>query len=114
MIRMKKLLVLVALILSGCTSPDASGVKVIVGAKLIAAPGREPVEYSVVIVENGKITAAGPQASTPVPKGSAITRGIGMTVEPEPGGDPIEPGRAANLILKGATERKMHNGEWVR
>jgi hypothetical protein len=37
-----------------------------------------------------------------------------MTVEPEPGGDPIEPGRPANLILKGATERKMHNGEWIQ
>jgi hypothetical protein len=32
----------------------------------------------------------------------------------EPDGDSIEPGHAANLILKGATERKMHNGEWVQ
>jgi hypothetical protein len=110
---MKKLAVLIAITLAACTSPDASGVKVIVGAKLIAAPGREPIDYSVVIIENGKITAAGPQSSTPVPKGSAITRGIGMTIEPDPGGDPIEPGRSANLILKGATERKMHNGEWI-
>ena len=45
--------------------------------------------------------------------GSAITRGIGMTIEPEPGSGPIEPGRAANLVLKGANERKMHDGEWV-
>jgi hypothetical protein len=35
-----------------------------------------------------------------------------MTIEPD--GDSIEPGHAANLILKGATERKMHNGEWVQ
>jgi hypothetical protein len=111
---MKKLALLIALTLAACTAPDASGVKVIVGAKLIAAPGREPIDYSVVIIENGKITAAGPQSSTPVPKGSAITRGLGMTIEPEPGGDPIEPGRPANLILKGATERKMHNGEWIK
>ena len=111
---MKKLFLFIAIALAGCTAPDASGVKVIVGAKLIAAPGREPIDYSVVIVEGGKITAAGPQSSTPVPKGSAITRGIGMTVEPEPGGDPIESGRPANLILKGASARKMHNGEWVQ
>ena len=110
---MNKLVFLIAIGLAACTSPDASGVKVIVGAKL-ANPGREPIEYSVVVIEAGKIIAAGPQSSTPVPKGSAITRGIGMTIEPEPGGDPIEAGRAANLILKGANERKMHHGEWLQ
>jgi hypothetical protein len=109
---MKKLLLLLAIALAACTSPDASGVKAIVGARL-ANPGRASIDYSVVIVEGGKITAAGPQSSTPVPKGSAITRGIGMTIEPEPGGNPIEPGRPANLILKGASERKMHNGKWI-
>ena len=108
---MKKLALLAVLALAACTSP--SGVKVIVGARLVN-PGREPIDYSVVIIENGKITAAGPQSSTPVPKGSAITRGIGMTIEPEPGGNPIEPGSAANLILKGATDRKMHDGEWAQ
>jgi len=108
---MKKFLIIAALSLAACTPPEASGVKVIVGAKLIAAPGREPIEYSVVVIEGGKITAAGPQATTPVPKGSEITRGIGMTIEPD--GDSIDPGHPANLILKGATERKMHNGEWM-
>jgi hypothetical protein len=99
---MKKLLLLSAMIVAGCSSP--SGVKVIVGAKLGS------IDYSVVVIENGKITAAGPQSQVPVPKGSEITRGIGMTIEPD--GDSIEPGHPANLILKGATERKMHNGEW--
>jgi cytosine/adenosine deaminase-related metal-dependent hydrolase len=103
---MKKLLLLAGLALAGCTSPDASGVKVIVGAKLGA------IDYSVVVIENGKITAAGPQSQVPVPKGSEITRGIGMTIEPD--GGSLEPGSAANLILKGATERKMHDGEWVQ
>ena len=102
---MKRLLLLAAMALGGCSSPDASGVKVIVGAKLGA------IDYSVVVIENGKITAAGAQSQVPVPKGSAITRGIGMTIEPD--GGPIEPGQPANLILKGATERKMHNGEWI-
>jgi hypothetical protein len=102
---MRSLLIVAALALAACTSPDASGVKVIVGAKLGA------IDYSVVVIENGKITAAGPQSQVPVPKGSAITRGIGMTIEPD--GGSIEPGQPANLILKGPTERKMHNGEWV-
>ena len=109
---MKKLIALAALSLAACTSPSESGIKVIVGAKL-ANPGRDPIDYSVVVIEGGNITAAGPQSAVPVPKGSAITRGIGMTLEPEPGGDPIEPGRPANLILKGPTERKMHAGQWV-
>jgi len=100
---MKRLLPFI-LALAGCTSP--SGVKVIVGAKLGS------IDYSVVVIENGKITAAGPQSQIPVPKGSTITSGIGMTIEPD--GDSIEPGRPANLILKGAaTTRKMHNGEWL-
>jgi hypothetical protein len=103
---MKKLLIVAALALASCTSPDASGIKVIVGAKLGA------IDYSVVVIENGKITAAGPQSQVPVPKGSTITRGIGMTIEPD--GDSIEPGQPANLILKGSTERRMHNGEWVQ
>ncbi|HEV1288166.1 MAG TPA: hypothetical protein VNU44_22775 [Bryobacteraceae bacterium] len=102
---MKRLLLLSLMALAACTSPDASGVKVIVGAKLGA------IDYSVVVIENGKITAAGPQSQVPVPKGSAITRGIGMIIEPD--GGSIEPGHPANLILKGSTERKMHNGEWV-
>jgi hypothetical protein len=110
---MKMLILLAALSLAACTSPEASGIKVIVGARL-ENPGRQPIDYSVIVIEGGKITAAGPQASTPVPKGSVITRGIGMTVEPIPGGDPIEPGRPANLILKGPIDRKMRAGEWIQ
>ena len=74
-----------ALALTACTSPQESGVKVIVGAKLIAAPGAAPIEYSVVIVDGSRFRAAGPQRSTPVPKGAEMTRGIGMIVEPAPG-----------------------------
>lgn len=110
---MKKLLLLALLPFAACTMPDNSGVKVIVGAKLVS-PGRAPVDYSIVVIENGKFTAVGPQSQVPVPKGSAITRGLGMTIEPEPGGEPIEAGKPANLILKGETERRMHNGEWVQ
>jgi hypothetical protein len=107
-------LVLCAFLLSACTHPQDSGVKVIVGAKLENGQGRTPLDYSVVIVADGKIQAAGPQSSTPVPNGAVMIRGLGMTLEPIPGGDPIEPGRPANLVLKGATERVMHNGEWVQ
>jgi hypothetical protein len=110
----KVLLVLAVVVLAACVSPEESGVKVIVGAKLIQAPGRAPVDYSVVVIEKGKFRDVGPQQSTPVPKGAEMTRGIGMTIEPLPGGNPIEIGQPANLILKGPSDRIMKAGEWVQ
>jgi hypothetical protein len=106
---------LVALLIA-CTPPQESGVKVIVGAKLIAAPGAAPIEYSVVVVEGGKFREVGPQSSTPVPKGAEMTRGLGMIVESATGGGAIAAGKPADLILKDektSAERMMHNGEWV-
>jgi hypothetical protein len=100
------LVILCAAALTACVSPQESGVKVIVGAKLGA------VDYSVVVIANGKFQAVGPQATTPVPKGAEITSGLGMTIEPVPGGQ-IEVGQPANLMLKGGTERIMRNGEWA-
>jgi hypothetical protein len=117
--------VLVAMLAAGilgtvaCAPEQPSGVKVIVGARLIAAPGRAPIDYSVVVIDGGKFLAVGPQSSTPVPKGAEMFRGIGMTIEPAPGSGPIEPGQPANLVMKGSpekglTDRVMRNGEWVR
>ena len=96
------------LMLIACISPQESGVKVIVGARL------GNLEYSVVVIADGKFRAVGSQASTPVPKGAEITRGLGMTIEPLPGGVPIEPGQPADLILKGDAERIMRRGEWIK
>jgi hypothetical protein len=107
---------LVALLIA-CTPPQESGVKVIVGAKLIAAPGAAPIEYSVVVVEGGKFREVGPQSSTPVPKGGEMTRGLGMIIQPAPGGGAIAAGKPADLILKDektSAERVMHKGEWGR
>jgi len=99
-------------LLAGCTSAKDSGVKAIVGARL--ERGSTPaIEHSVVVIAEGKIRAAGTQAAVPVPKGSEITSGLGMTIEPVPGGEPIEAGRPANLVLKGSKDRYMRNGEWV-
>ena len=106
---------LALLSLAGCTDPKESGVQVIVGAHLDKIPGRDAIEYSVVVIADGKFRAVGPQSAVPVPKGSTIVRGLGMTISPTPGGDPVEPGRAANLILEGGgTRREMRNGEWVQ
>ena len=108
---MKHFLPILLLTMTACTRPEASGIKAIVGAKLIAAPGRASVDFSVIVIDGANITAAGPQSSTPVPKGSQITSGLGMTVEPLPGNS-IEPGHPADLILKGKSDKKMLHGEW--
>ena len=111
---MKRIVLLLLVVLTGCVSPEESGVKVIVGAKLIAFPGRPPIDYSVVVIEKGRFRDVGPQSSTPVPKGAELTRGLGMTIEALPGGSPIEIGKPADLVLKGSTDRVMKAGEWVR
>ncbi len=110
---MIRFLVCLAVFLTACTSSKDSGVKVIVGARLESGANHPPIEYSVVIIADGKIRAAGTQAAVPVPKGSEITSGMGMTIKPVPGGDPVEAGRPANLVLKGPTTKVMRNGEWI-
>jgi hypothetical protein len=96
------------LMLVGCSAPEPSGVKAIVGARLSPA-----VEYSVVVVAEGKIRAAGPQSTTPVPKGAEITDGKGRVLS-----GAIEVGQPADLELRnastGAVEAVMRRGEWVK
>ena len=111
--RMKRRLLLLTILLAGCASKESATVKAIVGAKLIAAPGRAPVEYSVIVVEGGKFREVGPQSSTPVPKDAQLIEGRGMTVTPVDSANPIEAGQPANLVLNGASSRTMRNGEWV-
>jgi hypothetical protein len=107
-------LVVSAAALCACTPPQESGVKVIVGARLKPGAGREGIDYSVVVIADGKFRAVGSQSATPVPKGSEITRGLGMTVHGISADEPIEAGRAANLVLEGGGERReMRNGNWV-
>ncbi len=104
------LLLVSALTLAGCL-PETAPVKTIIGAKLIDGTGRPPVDYSIVVIEAGRIKAAGSQTMVPVPKTGENINGLGMTLEPAPG-NTIEPGRPADLVLKGATERRMKAGEW--
>jgi hypothetical protein len=105
------LLLLVVLTLSACTSPRDSGVKVIVGARLDGPPA---MEHSVIVIASGKIQAIGTQAAVPVPKGSEVISGLGMSVEPLPGDGPLKESGPADLVLKGAASRIMKNGEWVQ
>jgi cytosine/adenosine deaminase-related metal-dependent hydrolase len=111
-------LLLCAVLLVGCTRPGESGVKAIVGAKLERGAGMPVLEYSVVVIAGGKFRAVGPQSSIPVPKDAEIVRGTGKIIEPDSGGDPIEAGKPANLVMRdaatGSVESTMHNGDWIQ
>ena len=49
--------------------PVAGRTFALTGARLIDGTGRAPIDDAVVIVRDGRIAAAGPRASTPVPAG---------------------------------------------
>ena len=63
---------------AGTTRP----VVAIVGGRLIDGTGRPPVENSVVVLREGKIAAAGPANSTPVPEGAQVVDAHGKSVMP--------------------------------
>ena len=106
------------LTLAACTSPQESGIKVIVGAQLQATPDAAPIPFSVVVIANDKFLAAGPQADVPVPKGADILRGTGKIIKPASASGRIAAGEPADLVLQnadsGSIEMTMHNGQWVR
>ncbi|MCU1331702.1 MAG: amidohydrolase [Candidatus Angelobacter sp.] len=70
-----------AKVAAGFTAQTAS-VTAIVGGRLIDGTGRRAIENAVVILKDGKIAAAGPAASTPVPDGAQVLDARGKSVLP--------------------------------
>jgi len=60
----------------------APGTVAIVGARLIDGTGADPIEDSVVVIQDARIQAAGPRSSTPVPEGAEVVDGAGKTIMP--------------------------------
>ncbi len=115
---MKYLALGFALLLAGCTEPATEhGLKAIVGGSLEIVPGVTPIEYSVIVIAQGKIQMLGPQAMVPVPKGAETISAKGQRILPSPDDAKLLPGEPANLklidVASGAT-KVMKNGEWVR
>jgi hypothetical protein len=109
----------VVLAMAGCSGPaDSGGGLAIVGARLEPSLDAEPIPFSVVVVREGKIAAAGPQASTPVPKGAETMQGAGKVIQPSPYTATIAVGEPANLLLRdaesGTPERIMQDGNWIQ
>ena len=61
---------------------EQKGPLAIVGATLVDGTGRSAVADSTVVVENGRIVAAGPRASVTVPKGATVFDAKGKTLLP--------------------------------
>ncbi|MFN0084383.1 MAG: amidohydrolase family protein [Blastocatellia bacterium] len=61
-------------------SPDAA--TAIIGATLIDGRGGPPVTDAVVLVRGARIIAAGPRASTPLPRGAAVIAANGLFLLP--------------------------------
>lgn len=102
-----------ALLLAACSQPESASVQVLIGGTLLDGKGGT-VDRPIIVVENGKIAAVGPQAHTPVPRGSRKTDTAGFTIRPEKG-KTVEPGQPANLEIidhAGAVSRKMIGGVW--
>lgn len=78
MLRVRYLVLLPAFTSSLTAQPPTA----IVGAKLIDGAGGPPVENSVVIIENGRIRAAGPRAQVTMPANSVRVDGTGKVIIP--------------------------------
>lgn len=63
-------------------SSEPAAVTAIMGGLLIDGTGRPPVEDSVVLLRGGKIVAAGPAASVPIPRGAEFVDAKGKSVLP--------------------------------
>lgn len=61
---------------------QGAAVTAITGATLIDGTGGPPLSDSVVLTSGGRITAAGPRASTPIPAGATIINGAGKFIVP--------------------------------
>jgi imidazolonepropionase-like amidohydrolase len=68
--------------IASITRPIAEGSIALVGATLVDATGAPAVPNATVVVQNGRITAAGPGASTPVPADARRVNVAGKTIVP--------------------------------
>jgi imidazolonepropionase-like amidohydrolase len=62
--------------------PQETGTFAIAGATLVDATGAPPLPDAVVIVRDARIVAAGPRATTPIPRGIAVIEAKGETLLP--------------------------------
>ncbi|MEP6716450.1 MAG: hypothetical protein ABJC09_12845 [Terriglobia bacterium] len=84
-----------AWILSGCQTGD---VKVLIGGTAIVAPGAQPIEDSVIVVERNRIRAVGMRKDIPIPQDSQRSDLTGKWIVPAEGAR-LAPGEPANYRI---------------
>ncbi len=62
--------------------PERTGSYAIAGATLVDGTGAKPVQDSVVLIQNGRIAAAGPRTSVKLPRGTRVVEAQGQTLLP--------------------------------
>jgi imidazolonepropionase-like amidohydrolase len=77
-----RLLGALLLVLSAGSSAWAQELKAIVGASVVDLDGREPLRDAVVVIEDARIKAVGPSATTEVPRGAEVIRADGAFLIP--------------------------------
>jgi imidazolonepropionase-like amidohydrolase len=81
---MRSVIVCICLCVAASTLVTTQGnlVSAITGATLIDGNGGPPIADSVVVIANGRITAAGSKSSTTIPSGATIVNGAGKFIVP--------------------------------
>ncbi|MEJ7607903.1 MAG: hypothetical protein WKF37_16935 [Bryobacteraceae bacterium] len=113
-----------ALVAGSCNEPALPETKVIIGAILLDGKN-PPLPHSVVIIQNGTVTASGSQQTVPIPAGSEKINAAGKFLVSAQRASAIVPGAPANLLLLNADpttnpanyekiDRRMINGRWVK
>jgi hypothetical protein len=78
---------------------------VIVGATLVDAGGKAPLEDAIVVLRDGRIEAVGDRAHTPIPKGAALVDGRRAWVAPAPAAPGKDVTAEIVALLAGAEPR---------
>jgi hypothetical protein len=118
---MKRVLAVAGIfLLVACQKSD---VKVLIGATAIVAPGAQPIEDSIVIVNGHTIRSVGMRKDIPIPQDSERTDLTGKWVVPAQGSR-IAIGEESNLLILNRApsgvapadasdvSRKLVGGEW--
>lgn len=79
--RSSALVAVAALPLLACGG-EPGPVRALVGARVIDGTGTPPVADAVIVVQGARVTAVGPRATTPIPRGAEVVDLSGKTVIP--------------------------------
>ncbi|MBA3975193.1 MAG: hypothetical protein C0504_13375 [Candidatus Solibacter sp.] len=91
-------LALLGIAAAGCARGDLAP-QAITGVTLIDGTPNPPLSPANIVVERGRVVAAGPRESVPIPKDAEKIDGRGLFVFPLDPNQPIRVGADANLLL---------------